>query len=314
MLSTALSGMAAARRRRLGAAAAAVALAGMVASTAIPSAVASAASGRAKAAKGAVVAAVSGEFGTMLVAGSGQAAGTALYTITSDYGSHLGCTTKLVQLMHQKLSCTGGPNDQSAEWPAYLTSAPPVAGPGVTKSMLGEVKIKGLGEQVTYDGHPLYLFDGVPGLLTGENWFEPTLPPWHGAWYTVSPAGSFLPRTALLGVATIGGKPELGAYMEDGGGFLLFPVYSFSGTSCTGACAAAWPPVISQGTPGTLGALSGTIGSASLADGTTQLTYNGAPLYFDANEALKIGPNGAMAEGNGNGASGPGGTFSLVTP
>jgi len=49
---------------------------------------------------------------------------------------------------------------------------------------------KGVGWQVTYAGHPLYLFDQQPGAVTGEGWFEPGLPPWHGIWWLMSPAVS----------------------------------------------------------------------------------------------------------------------------
>jgi predicted lipoprotein with Yx(FWY)xxD motif len=59
-----------------------------------------------------------------------------------------------------------------------------------------------------------------------------------------------------------------------------------NGTSaCTGACAAAWPPVTATGTPragsGVNQALLGTI---KRPDGTAQVTYNGHPLYYFAGD------------------------------
>jgi hypothetical protein len=51
----------------------------------------------------------------------------------------------------------------------------------VSQRLLGRVK-RSFGEQVTYAGHPLYLFDTMAGAVTGEGWDEPGLPPWHGVW------------------------------------------------------------------------------------------------------------------------------------
>lgn len=52
-----------------------------------------------------------------------------------------------------------------AVWPALTTSGSPVAGPGVKASLLGTISIKGGQKQVTYAGHPLYMFvsDDGPG-------------------------------------------------------------------------------------------------------------------------------------------------------
>ncbi|MGO8876644.1 MAG: hypothetical protein ACLQNG_12880 [Acidimicrobiales bacterium] len=300
-------------RRRARAAAVSVGVLAAVCAATVPAGIASAQ----KAASGSVVAAVKGEFGTMLVAGSGQGAGTALYSITADYGSHIGCTTKIVKVVGSSMSCTGSLSASTTEWPAYLTTGKPVAGAGVSQKLLGTVNIPGLGTQVTYNGHPLYLFDEIAGIITGENWDEPTLPPWHGNWYLVNAKGAFLPRTALFGTVTIKGKSVLAAYMTAGGGYVLFPVYTYSGGSaCQSICSDTWPPVISQGTAGiTAGLSAGKFGTVARGDGTEQVTYGGKPLYFDSNEGLAIGASGVAATGSGNGAKAPTpykGTFSLV--
>jgi predicted lipoprotein with Yx(FWY)xxD motif len=60
-------------------------------------------------------------------------------------------------------------------------------------------------------------------------------------------------------------------------------VYLFEGdkrgaSSCTGACASAWPPV--TGKPhASSGAVSSDLGTITRADGSTQVTYKGHPLY-----------------------------------
>lgn len=264
----------------------------------------------------AVVAAITGPYGTMLVAGNGSSAGTALYSITSDYPGHVGCTTKVVKVVGSKLSCTGSETKNTTEWPAYLTRGKPVAGPGVNSALLGEIKVKGLGTQVTYDGHPLYLFDSIPGIPTGENWDESSIPPWHGNWYLIAPSGNFLPWTPTFSTVSLKGQSYLATYMGIAGGIALFPVYTFSG-SCTGLCADEWPPVIVQGNAGTTNGVSQTdLGTITLPNGELQETYNGAPLFFDGDEQIGIGANGFYATGSGNGASGPSGTtgtFSLVS-
>ncbi len=315
MHSTARLGMFSRRRLRTGALMGA--FTALAAVAALPTAVASA-SPKAHAASGTVVTSFKGPFGPMLVVGGNSPfAGTALYTITADYGNHIGCTTKIVNVVGSNMSCTGSTSASTTEWPALLTTGAPVAGSGVSAKLLGRVDIKGLGEQVTYNGHPLYLFDEIPGIITGENWDEPTIPPWHGIWYLVTPKGSFLPRTALLATVTLKGKHVLAAYMEAAGGFALFPVYSYSGgAKCTTICSDTWPPLISQGTPGAGGGVSASkLGHISRGDGTEQLTYGGKPLYFDSNEAIALGATGFAAVGNGNGAKAPvpfKGTFSLV--
>ena len=74
-----------------------------------------------------------------------------------------GCTTTEVEVQVPepgKLSCTGPETDQHADWPAFTTARKPIAGPGVDPHLLGSVFRSDLGTfQVTYAGHPLYLFD-----------------------------------------------------------------------------------------------------------------------------------------------------------
>jgi predicted lipoprotein with Yx(FWY)xxD motif len=43
-------------------------------------------------------------------------------------------------------------------WPALESSGQPVAGPGVKGSLLSSIRIAGGARQVTYAGHPLYLY------------------------------------------------------------------------------------------------------------------------------------------------------------
>jgi predicted lipoprotein with Yx(FWY)xxD motif len=265
--------------------------------------------------KGSVVGSLVGPFGPMLVAGSGSSAGTALYFITSDHGSTFGCTTTKQSVGGQPYVCTGPSTSQHADWPAYTTTGTPVAGPGVKQSLLGEVERKGVGEQVTYNGHPLYLFDAIPGSPSGEGWDEPSLPADHGMWWLLSPSGVPVGSEGTLSTVTIKGHAYLGTQVIDGaGGVLIVPVYAYSGgTACSGECAVDFPPLYAQGSPGLATGLTGTVGTVTRADGSHQRTWNGKALYVFGNEGLAIGQSGISVAGNGNGHKEPGGTFALVS-
>jgi len=270
---------------------------------------------------GTVIAVGSGAFGNMLIVGSGKYAGYSLYFISSDQPPKYGCTTTVLGKGNQAFSCTGPSNAQNAEWPAITTTGTPVAGPGVSQKLLGTVKRKGIGDEVTYAGHPLYLFDRGPGQITGEGWDEPSLPPFHGVWWLMTPAGLSLPWPGALAATTIAsGRNVLGAIMLTGAGFKTAPVYTFSGDSaaksnCTGACAIAWPPVLTESLPAaTVSVNVKMIGSIMRPDGTHQVTYAGKPLYLDANESVVKKNGQGIIGGSGNGVQLNGGTFNLVAP
>lgn len=78
-------------------------------------------------------------------------------------------------------------------------------------------------------------------------------------------------------------RSAFGRILFDGRGFAL---YTFTrdtagGSSCTGACARAWPPYIvkmrPKAGPGTTASLLGTI---RRGNGSQQVTYAGRPLYY----------------------------------
>ena len=65
----------------------------------------------------------------------------------------------------------------------------------------------------------------------------------------------------------------------------LFDKEESSRPECYGACAEAWPPVLTDGEPQASGrARPGLLGTVERRDGTTQVTYAGHPLYFYAHE------------------------------
>jgi predicted lipoprotein with Yx(FWY)xxD motif len=282
--------------------------------TAAPAIAASATGG------GTLISTAKGPYGKMLVVGSGKYKGYSLYAITSDHGTHYGCTTKVVTVLHHHGTCTGPSNDTNAEWPALTTSGKPVAGTGVTAALLGEVDRPGIGYQVTYAGHPLYLFDTKPHQVTGEGFDEPTLPPWHGVWWVVSPAGDFQPWVGKLTTMTIGKKVVVAAIMDTITGAVDFPVYTFSGDSqnsstCGGACAWEWPPLITSSMPTASGKVVGAyISVFTNPSGYQQAGYDGMPLYLYAGQGLIAHGSRLVANGNGSGKKDGPDTFSLVRP
>ena len=55
---------------------------------------------------------------------------------------------------------------------------------------------------------------------------------------------------------------------------------------CYGACATAWPPLLTKGAPvARSGASAKLLGTATRRDGTRQVTYRGHPLYLYAPES-----------------------------
>ena len=247
--------------------------------------------------KGTEISVANTVFGPALVVGSGPYKGFQLYFISSDNAPHsYGCTPGVTKTPVGPITCTGPSNDKNAEWPAITTNGKPVAGPGVSARLLGTVYRKGVGTQITYRGHPLYLFDQMPGQVSGEGWFEPGLPPWYGVWWVMSPGGYPVPWAGSLTTTKVGGKTVLAAQFETGAGWINFPVYTFSADSpgysvcsASAACARAWPPVITSGAPGWTGVPPSQIGGLGIPGNLQQVSWAGQPLYLFSHEQLTLG-------------------------
>lgn len=123
-----------------------------------------------------------------------------------------------------------------------------------------------------------------------------TTPPSAGATAapSVAPPGS---GALQVTVATGSG----GTYLAGRDGLALYVFKKDSGTtsSCYDACATAWPPLlVGPGETTTAGAgVGGTFGTTSRTDGTTQVTYDGAPLYYFAGDSTAGDTNGQGLNG-----------------
>lgn len=81
---------------------------------------------------------------------------------------------------------------------------------------------------------------------------------------------------------------EFGPMLFDARGqaIYLFDEETSSEPACYGACAEAWPPVLTTGSPVAAGeAKQGLLGTTKRSNRATQVTYAGHPLYYYAHEA-----------------------------
>lgn len=98
-----------------------------------------------------------------------------------------------------------------------------------------------------------------------------------------SPSDTASPSAAVTVEApSIGGHNILVASKNDMTLYQFSMDQAGSGTSaCTGSCASEWPPLtIPAGTMPNAPGISGQWGTITRPDGSTQVTYNGRPLYF----------------------------------
>jgi predicted lipoprotein with Yx(FWY)xxD motif len=103
---------------------------------------------------------------------------------------------------------------------------------------------------------------------------------------------------------------SLGTFLVDGNGrtLYLWDADLGSKSTCTGACAQAWPPLTTTGTPKASGAVKASLlGTTKRADGSRGVTYAGHPLYTFAGDTQ-------AGQTTGEGSNGFGAPWWVVTP
>lgn len=148
---------------------------------------------------------------------------------------------------------------------------------------------------------------------------------------TILAAGALLlvactPRTGAGSAGPSAGGIDITVAHTSAGDALAGPdgmtLYVFAndtdGTStCNAGCADAWPPLLGDGADVVAGdGVSGTFGTTTRDDGSEQVTHNGQPLYYYADDAAagdakgdgvggvwSIAPVGAAAASPGGSAS-----------
>jgi predicted lipoprotein with Yx(FWY)xxD motif len=89
-------------------------------------------------------------------------------------------------------------------------------------------------------------------------------------------------------------------FLTDGSGRAVYLWAKDTGgaSTCSGACAGAWPPVTTTGSPSASGsAKASDLGTITRSDGAKQVTYDGHPLYYFAGDS---GPGTASGQGSDN--------------
>ncbi len=179
-------------------------------------------------------------------------------------------------------NCAGG---CAKAWPPLLTNGAPTAGAGVTASLLGTLTRADGTTQVTYNGWPLYYWakDKAAGDTTGQGV--------QNVWYVVDPSGNAVTTapaatagsTGSGAAVDVGQNAALGSFLVDSKGMTLY-IYTKdtpSTSNCYGGCASYWPPLLTTGAPTAGTGITGSmLGTTKRTDGTTQVTYNGWPLYY----------------------------------
>jgi predicted lipoprotein with Yx(FWY)xxD motif len=127
--------------------------------------------------------------------------------------------------------------------------------------------------------------------------------------------GASSPTTTTManasGPATIAVKStSLGKVLVDGKGMTLYLFEKDTGTTstCTGTCAQFWPPVTTKGAAKAgSGITASKLGTTMRSDGTTQVTYNGHPVYY-------YGGDQKPGDVNGQGQNTFGGLWYVMSP
>lgn len=92
------------------------------------------------------------------------------------------------------------------------------------------------------------------------------------------------PRTGTM-VTTDSSDYGTMLFDKSGQAIYLFDKETSDRPRCYRDCAAAWPPVLTEGEPRAAGrAKQRLLGTTERTDGTTQVTYAGQPLYYYAHE------------------------------
>lgn len=116
------------------------------------------------------------------------------------------------------------------------------------------------------------------------------------------------PTPVQFTITTSGGNAGLAPYLSDSSGisFYLFQGDTPGVSNCDNAnpgCSAMWPPVVVA--TGTVlvaagGAQSALLGTTTRANGSTQVTYNGWPLYYYSGDTGPGMTNGENLNSYGN--------------
>ena len=100
-----------------------------------------------------------------------------------------------------------------------------------------------------------------------------------GAGYTPNGGGASSAAGPIVAAVS---SPTFGMVLTgpDGKSLYFHAGDSATASTCTGGCATAWPPLATTGQPTAGAGVTGQLATLARADGTTQVTYGGKPLYY----------------------------------
>jgi predicted lipoprotein with Yx(FWY)xxD motif len=103
-------------------------------------------------------------------------------------------------------------------------------------------------------------------------------------------------------------KTDAGNVLTNAAGFTLYTFQADKGTTstCYGACAQFWPPVLGTAHLAAGQNINGHFGTTTRKDGKTQVTYDGHPLYTYAGDTQP-------GQTSGNGINQDGGIWNVIT-
>jgi predicted lipoprotein with Yx(FWY)xxD motif len=119
-----------------------------------------------------------------------------------------------------------------------------------------------------------------------------------GSASTAAPA----PSPSRAGTSVKLASTQLGKVLVDAQGRTLYLFEADTGamSNCAGACATAWPPVATTGKPTAgAGVDAAKLGTTKRTDGSTEITYNGHPLYTYAGDTAPGQTSGQAIDGFG---------------
>ncbi|MEV7772947.1 hypothetical protein [Kitasatospora sp. NPDC086791] len=130
---------------------------------------------------------------------------------------------------------------------------------------------------------------------------SPTAAPTSTETASASPSAAISGTAATISATTVG-KYQNFLVDARGKSLYLFEADTSSASTCYDACATAWPPALTTGAPtATNGVDQAKLTTSTRKDGTTQIVYNGHPLYYFEGDTAQGDTNGE--ESNAFGAT-----------
>jgi predicted lipoprotein with Yx(FWY)xxD motif len=117
-----------------------------------------------------------------------------------------------------------------------------------------------------------------------------------------APAAGSSASASTTGTVITTHAGSAGAFLTDGSGrtVYLWAKDGMNMSACSGACAAAWPPVSATSKlTATGGAKASDLGTITRSDGTKQVTYDGHPLYYFVGDSAAGQTNGQASDNFG---------------